>query len=344
MTTSFPKALGALAISVPICTVASAHPLKTAAPLATVGFKPTASGLISAHGVQIAYEDFGPRNRPVILLIMGTDGQLIDWPITLCRDLVNRGFRVIRFDNRDSGLSTNFDSAGLPDWAAVFASMGSGKAPPLAYTLNDMADDAVGLLDALAIKKAHLVGASMGGMIAQIIATRYPDRALSLTSIMAGSGNPAYLAPAKPELLAAIPPEPAPGDIDAIIARRIKLWKAIGSPAFPVEEQVLLERVARDVKRAYRPGGAARQGAATLTSGDRRNALRTIKVPTIVVHGDADPVVSPAAGREVADHIPGAMFRLIPGMGHDLPDALIPTIEDAITTVSESQKAVPTRR
>jgi pimeloyl-ACP methyl ester carboxylesterase len=181
-------------------------------------------------------------------------------------------------------------------------------------------------------------------MIAQIIATGYPGRALSLTSVMAGSGNPAYLAPAKPELLASIPPEPAPDDTAAILARRVKIWKAIGSPAFPIEESTLLERVKLGVKRAYRPGGAARQGAATLASGDRRDALRTIRVPTIVVHGDADPMVSPAAGREVADHIPGAIFRLIPGMGHDVPDALIPTIVEAITTTSGVQKTVPIQR
>jgi pimeloyl-ACP methyl ester carboxylesterase len=219
--------------------------------------------------------------------------------------------------------------------AAVFASIGTGQRPPLPYTLDDMAKDAIGLLDALGVARAHVVGVSMGGMIAQIIAARYPARTLSLTSIMAASGNPAFLAPARPELLASIPPEPEPGDREAAIARQIKVWERLGSPRFRMPDAVVRERVTQAITRAYHPAGTARQGAATLASGDRREAMRSIHVPTVVVQGAADPLVAPAAGSEVAALILGAELRMIAGMGHDLPDAVVPTLVDAINAAIE---------
>ena len=194
---------------------------------------PTSKGKVQANGITIAYESFGPADRETVLLIMGTGGQLTAWPVELCEELVKRGYRVVRYDNRDVGLSTRFEAAGIPDFAAVVAAAQAGKAAPLPYTLYDMAKDAVGLLDSLGIGKAHIVGASMGEMIAQIVATDHRDRTLSLTSIMATSGKPGLPIIAKPEVVAKIPPPPAVDDKEAYIARQVKALQTIGSPGPP---------------------------------------------------------------------------------------------------------------
>lgn len=291
-------------------------------------------GKVQANGISIAYESLGPTNRETVLLIMGTGGQLTQWPPELLTELVKRGYRVVCYDNRDVGLSTHLDAAGLPDWMAIGAALKAGKPAPLAYTLDDMANDTVGLLDALGIRKAHLVGVSMGGMIAQIVAAKFPERTRSLTSIMAGSGNPALPLPAKPDVVAKMPPPVPNGDTEAIIAREIKVWQVIGSPGYPTDERLLRKRVTDAVKRSYYPAGMERQGVAAVFAGDRRSSLKSIKSPTVVVHGSEDPIVPIEGGREVAANIPGAELRVIPGMGHDIPDALVPVVLEAITSAT----------
>jgi pimeloyl-ACP methyl ester carboxylesterase len=199
-----------------------------------------------------------------------------------------------------------------------------------------MAKDAVSLLEALGIKKAHIAGASMGGMIAQIVAANYPERTLTLTSMMATSGKPGLPIVATPEKMAAIPPPGPDADKDAYIARQIKVWQAIGSPAYPTDEAVLRKRIVQQVERSYCPACEARQGAASLFTGmeDRRAKLNSIQAPTVVVHGAEDPLVPVDAGRDVAANIPGAELRIIPGMGHEVPDALVKTIADAIVAAA----------
>jgi pimeloyl-ACP methyl ester carboxylesterase len=301
---------------------------------------------VQANGITIAYETFGPTDRETVLLIMGTGAQLTEWPVELCQELVRRGYRVVIYDNRDVGLSTRFEAAGLPDWKAISNALGAGKPAPLAYTLYDMARDAVGLLDALGIKKAHIAGGSMGGMIAQIVATDHPEHTLSLTSIMATDGKPGLPVIAKPDVTAKIPPPAPDGDKEAYIARQVKALQIIGSPAYPTDEKTLRERVVRAVQRSYYPAGEARQGAAALVTAleDRRAKLRTIKAPTVVLHGAEDPIVPVEAGRDVAANIPGAELRVIPGMGHDLPIALVNTFADAITAAASRATGTKARQ
>ncbi|HUD52250.1 alpha/beta hydrolase [Parvibaculum sp.] len=287
---------------------------------------------VQANGITIEYESFGPSDRETVLLIMGLGGQLTMWQTELCHELVARGYRAIRFDNRDVGLSTKFEAAGMPDMAAIFGALMTGKKPDAPYSLDDMAADAVGLLDALEIGRAHIVGASMGGMIAQLVAANHPERALSLTSIMSTTGNPA-LPQAKPEVMTMLM-TPAPADLEGAIQRGIKMWQMIGSPGFPTDETILREWVTRDVKRSAYPVGVARQMAAIVSNGDRREKLKGIKVPAVVLHGDADPLVPVEGGRDTAASIPGAELRIVPGMGHDFPVALVGTFADAITAAA----------
>ncbi|HEX7119481.1 MAG TPA: alpha/beta hydrolase [Longimicrobiales bacterium] len=305
------------------------HAQTTAAPPTAA----TEAAVVVGH-VVLRYAVAGPADGEPVLLIGGTATQLTDWPAALVDGLAARGFRVITFDHRDSGRSTHLDDAGAPDWPAIFGALAAGAEPPLAYTLDDMADDAVGLLDALSIDRAHLFGTSMGGMIAQIIAAKHPERTRSLTSAMAGSGNPAIRIPADPARLAAVPPPPPAADTAAAIERQVAMWRALASPENPVDEATLRARIAAAVARAYDPVGAERQGAAAAAAGDRRAQLRTIRAPTVVVHGADDPLVPVEAGREVASLIPGAELRVVPGMGHDLPDAAVPSIVDAIASAA----------
>jgi pimeloyl-ACP methyl ester carboxylesterase len=294
------------------------------------------SGTVEANGITLAYASHGPTNREAILLIGGTGMQLIEWPIELVRELVNRGYRVVRFDSRDVGLSTHLDDAGLPDWAAITRAGQEGEPPPLAYTLEDMAQDAVGLLRALGIEKAHIVGVSQGGMIAQLMAIHHGEHVLSLTSIMATSGNPALPLIAKPEAFAAVAAPPAGDSLEAVVDYEVRARQALSSPAYPSDEQTLRRQVEQSVRRSYDPAGLARQQAAAVVAHyqDRREALRGVQVPTVVVHGAEDPLVLVQGGREVAESIPNADFRLISGMGHDLPVALVPAIADAITAAA----------
>ena len=285
---------------------------------------------VKANGIEIEYESFGPADRDAVLLIMGFSAQLTMWPTELCEELVSRGYRVIRFDNRDVGLSAKLEAKGIPDMEKLFGALMTGAAVEAPYSLDDMAADAAGLLDALKIERAHIVGASMGGMIAQLVAANHPEKTLSLTSIMSNTGNP-DLPQGSPEAMGALlAPAPAPDDIEAIIARGINTWKVIGSPGYPTDDQQLRQWVMRDAKRSYYPQGVTRQFAAIVANGDRRPKLKNIKAPTVVLHGADDPLVPVAGGKDTADNIPGAELRVIPGMGHDFPLGLVPVFADAI--------------
>jgi pimeloyl-ACP methyl ester carboxylesterase len=303
-------------------------------------------GQVEANGITIAYESFGPEEREAILLIMGNGAQLTAWPVELIDELVRRGYRVLIYDNRDVGLSTKFDKAGVLDAKAVIEARVAGKPAPMPYTLDDMAQDAVGLLDALGIKQAHVAGVSMGGMIAQLVAADHPEHVLSLTSIMSNSGNPAVPFPADPGAIARIPPAAAEGDQEAIVARAVKVIQVMAGPDYPPDERRIRDLVIRSMKRSADRAGMARHNTVSSLGlyEDRRAKLRTIKVPTVVVHGAKDPIMSVEGGKDTAASIPGAELRIIPGMGHDLPIPLVKTIADAITaatTRATGAKAAP---
>lgn len=286
-------------------------------------------GEAQVNGIKVTFEDKGLKDAPAILLVMGLGGQLTLWPDEFVDALVAHGFRTIRYDNRDVGLSTRFESAGVPNlkWMFVKAALRLPVRP--AYTLADMAADGIGLLDHLGIAQAHIVGASMGGMISQHIAARYPERVLSLTSIMSTTGNP-RLPRANKEAMAVLANRPMSGDPEAMIAYSVRAARVIGSPAYPAAEERLQRRVRHDFERGWYPQGVARQMAAIVADGDRRAMLATIKAPTLVIHGEADPLVPLAGGKDTAANIPGARLLTIPGMGHDLPLALVDTLADAV--------------
>jgi pimeloyl-ACP methyl ester carboxylesterase len=311
-----------------------AYPLSVA--MLAAAPEPQQRGQVQANGITIAYESRGQADRETILLIAGTAMQLTAWPDELLGELVKRGYRVIVYDNRDVGLSTKMDAAGMPDFEAVVKARLSGQPAPLSYTLYDMARDAVGLLDALGVKKAHVAGVSMGGMIAQIVATDHPKHTLSLTSIMATDGKPGLPIVAKPERLASVPPPGGADDKSAYIARQVKVYQALAGPDHPPAEADLRERVNREVERSFCPLCEARQAAAALFTAmeDRRARLNGLEVPTVVLHGADDPIVPVEAGRDVAENVPGADLRIVPGMGHDIPAALAKVVADAITAAA----------
>ncbi len=301
----------------------------------TAGASPR-EGQVKSNGITIAYESYGPKDRETMLLIQGQGAQLTAWPVELCEELVKRGYRVIIYDNRDVGLSTKFDSAGMPDLEAIIKARAESKPAPMAYTLDDMAKDAVGLLDALGIKKAHIVGVSMGGMIAQLVAADYPEHTLSLTSIMSTSGNPAIPFPAKPEVLAKMAPPPPKDDTEANVAHGVELVRILAGPAYPPDEKRIRQIIHRSLKRCDHRAGMERHKAAAALGffEDRRPKLKTIKAPTVVIHGTEDPIVPVEGGKDVAANIPGAELHIIPSMGHDLPIPLVKTIADDITKVA----------
>ena len=294
--------------------------------------------LITANAISIEYESYGPDHAPVVLLIMGLGAQLTLWPIELVDALVSRGFRVIRYDNRDIGLSTKFDAAGVPDMPTLVMALLTGNKPKTPYSLDDMAADATGLLDALGIAKAHIVGASMGGMIAQLVATNHPERTLSLTSIMSTTGNPA-IPPAQPDAMAVLTNRPATPDVATMVDFTISAARTIGSPAYPAAEDRLRSRALADFQRSFSPMGMARQMAAIVANGDRRAKLAQVAVPTLVIHGDADPLVPLEGGKDTAASITGAELMVIPGMGHDLPLELVDMIADAVAKVTQRAEA-----
>ncbi|NTV13304.1 MAG: alpha/beta hydrolase [Desulfobulbaceae bacterium] len=281
---------------------------------------------VTVNGIQLEYDTFGDRSSPALLLIMGGGSQMIYWEVEFCELLAKKGRFVIRFDNRDIGLSTKFENAGIPDMLAAM----KGEPVSLAYTLEDMADDAVALLDALGLDKAHICGASVGGMIAQVISYRHPERVLSLTSIMSSTGNP-ELPQIKPEILAEVY-KPVPDGREAYIEHNVNMWRKLWSPGFPFDEGRLRTLMAESYDRSYYPQGMARQSAAALVHGYRKSSIASIKTPTLVIHGDKDPFMSVEGGRETAQLIPGATLLIIDGMGHDMPKEVWPTIIDAMSS------------
>ena len=288
---------------------------------------------IAANGIQIEYDIHGPDAGEPLLLIMGLGQQLTRWPSSLIDSLIGEGFRVIRFDNRDIGLSTGFDHVATPDLPSVFGALVEGRDPGAPYLLDDMADDAAGLLDALGVARAHVAGVSMGGMIGQMLAARHPGKVLSLVSVMSTTGNPA-VPPATPEAQAVLFARPAATDLDSLAEHALKAQIAIQSPAWPVDPAVERPKLKAAIERSYHPAGVARQMCAVIASGDRREALKTITAPTIVLHGDADPLVPVQGGKDTAATIPGAELRIVEGMGHDLPEAVQGRFVDAVKSAA----------
>ena len=276
-----------------------------------------------ANGIEVAYDEIGDPAGEPILLVMGLAAQLIHWDEGFCRLLADRGYRVIRFDNRDIGHSQKIEDAPVPGNAAMLLGLGRP-----AYRLRDLAADAAGLLDDLEIERAHVVGASMGGMIAQAVAIGHPERVLSLTSIMSSTGNRRLGRPAWRAFgtLLAKPPR----DRDGYVEQAVKTFKVIGSPGYPMDEERFRALVGATYDRGYYPPGVARQLHAITVSGNRTRRLRELQVPALVIHGDSDLLVRPAAGRATARAIPGARLLMIEGMGHDLPPALWPQLTGAI--------------
>lgn len=283
-----------------------------------------------ANGIALCYDTFGDRQAPPLLLIMGLGAQMIAWDDAFCTQLAARGHYVIRFDNRDIGRSTWFTEAGVPDTAAAFMAAMQGQPVQAPYTLRDMAADAVGLLDALDIASAHVVGASMGGMIAQTMAIHHAPRVRTLTSIMSSTGAPG-LPTGTPEALAMLF-KPTPTDEAGYIESYAQTWKVLRAGSFPADEARDAARAAENFARGLNPAGSARQLVAVLASGSRKEALAAVSLPTLVVHGDVDPLVPLACGIDTAESVPGASLRVIEGMGHALPISTWPQVIDAIAT------------
>ncbi|MDQ1445775.1 MAG: hypothetical protein QOI20_2239 [Acidimicrobiaceae bacterium] len=279
---------------------------------------------VRANGITIEYDDFGHPDDPALLLIMGLGTQMIAWDERLCEQLAAEGFHVVRFDNRDVGLSEKIEGGPRPD---VLAAM-QGDTSSASYNLDDMAADAAGVLDALGIQKAHVVGASMGGMIAQTFAINYPDRILSLCSIMSTTGH-AEAGQPHPEVLPILL-GPRPNSREEAVDRAEQAVRAFGSKGLPVDWDLIRRRAGQGYDRCFYPIGFGRQLLAILASGDRTERLAALDVPTVVIHGSDDRLVDPSGGRATAAAIPGAELVEIEGMGHDMPEAAWPRIIDAV--------------
>jgi pimeloyl-ACP methyl ester carboxylesterase len=279
-----------------------------------------------ANGIQIEFESLG-EGEP-LLLIMGLGAQLVMWPDELCQQLVARGFRVIRFDNRDIGLSSKITEGGRPPVRRMLFRTLLGRPVKAPYTLLDMADDTVGLMDFLGLRDAHVVGASMGGMIAQTMAIIHQSRVRSLTSIMSGPGDRMTFLGKRSAVRPLL--RPPPRTREAFHALWLEFFRKAGGSGYPVDEVHLRQQTSRAWDRDPGPPELARQTAAIFASGDRRPALRLVRAPTLVIHGSDDPLIRPAAGRATARAIPRAVLRELPGMGHYLPRALWPVLVDEI--------------
>jgi pimeloyl-ACP methyl ester carboxylesterase len=287
--------------------------------------------------IQIEYDTFGNPSDPALLLVMGFTAQMTLWDENFCRLLADGGRFVIRFDNRDVGLSTKLDGQDV-DMNAVLGALfgdGSTEMPPVPYTLSDFSNDAFGVLDALGIQKAHIVGASMGGMIVQTMAIEHPERVLTMTSIMSTTGEREY-GQAAPEAMAALL-TPPPTERAAYVENSASVAKVFSSPRYFDADKTKV-RAAASYDRMFYPEGATRQMAAIAASGDRTDGLRALKVPTLVIHGAADTLITPSGGLRTAELIPGANLLLLDDMGHDLPEQLWPLIVDVI--VSHTRHAI----
>ena len=284
---------------------------------------------VAAGDVEIACETFGDPADPPVVLVMGLATQMLGWPDGFCEALAERGHFVVRFDNRDIGLSTHLHDAPAPNAMAAFA----GDTSSASYTLSDMAGDTVGLLDALGLDSVHLVGASMGGMIAQTVAIEHPERLRSLTSIMSTTGDASVGQPTDQALAVLLAP-PARTREEAV-ERTVASYRVIGSPGFAFDEAALRERAGLSYDRAHDPLGVGRQLLAVLASGSRSERLRELRVPALVIHGAQDPLVRLSGGQATAEAIPGAELVVIDGMGHDLPRELWPDITGRIAALTE---------
>jgi pimeloyl-ACP methyl ester carboxylesterase len=288
---------------------------------------------VQSNGIELAYEVFGAFVDRPLVLVMGFAQQMITWPDEFCQWLADRGHFVVRFDNRDVGESTVLDGVTVPDVAAMIASYlahgDPGDVAGAPYTLDDMADDTAGLITALGLESAHVCGMSMGGMIAQTLAYRHPERVRSLVSIMSTTGNP-NLPQGRPEALQTLVTPPPLHDRDAFVDATVELFRTIGTPRH-FDEPRVRDLARRQWDRGIHLLGAARQMIAIAAHGDRRERLKGVKAPTLVLHGDEDPLIPIEAGRDTAAAIEGASFVAIEGMGHDLPEPMWPWIVDAIT-------------
>ena len=289
---------------------------------------------ISANGITLEVEDHGPVSGEPLVLVMGLGMQLVAWHPDFVAMLVARGFRVIRFDNRDIGLSQRFDHLGVPNLALDSLKYAVGMKVAAPYTVATMADDTAGLLDAMGLSSAHICGASMGGMIAQQLAARHPLRVRSLTLIMTSSGARRLPGPTLKVRSALISRPKDAKNVQSVIEHYVKLYKLIGSPGYPAADDYLNDRLGQAVRRSYRPQGTARQMVAIAADGDRSPLLGAIKVPTRIIHGADDPLVPVAAGRDLAAKIPGAQIDEIGGMGHDLPTPLWPRFVAGIASAA----------
>lgn len=286
------------------------------------------AAFVPANGIQLCYETFGDPANPPMVLIMGLAAQMIVWDDEFCTLLAARGFWVVRFDNRDIGMSTRFPKARTPRFAELMLAQATRIKFRMPYTLRDMAADTIGLMDALGIRSAHVVGASMGGAIAQEIAILYPSRVRSMTSIMSSTGDPKLPGPT-PRALAVLSKK-VPLDREGYIREYVHTWSVLAGDHFPFNAERTARQGAASYDRGINPPGVARQLLAIIASGNRRKALRGVTVPTLVIHGTADPLVPDAAGRDTALTIPGAKLLLIEGMGHSFPREVWPRIIDAI--------------
>jgi pimeloyl-ACP methyl ester carboxylesterase len=287
---------------------------------------------VNANNITIEYDTFGEKSQPVLLLIMGLGAQMIHWDTVFCQKLADKGFFVIRYDNRDVGLSSKMEGAEVPDMASLIGDMMAGKTPKVPYSLDDMASDGVALMDVLGVTSAHICGASMGGMIAQLIACNHPGRALSLTSIMSTTGNPG-LPSSTPEAQDALS-APRPTTEAEVAERAITNKSIIGSPGFDQDLDFTAKRAVEAFNRNTCPAGYARHIAAIISNGDRREKLQKLDLPTLVIHGKADPLVPVQGGQDTFDNIKGAKLKLIEGMGHDLPKGAWSEIIDAIFDIA----------
>lgn len=290
---------------------------------------------VGPSGIEIAYERLGDPQAPPVLLVMGLALQMHGWPDGFCAELTGRGMQVIRFDNRDCGLSTHFHDAPVPDLAAARR----GDLSSVSYDVSDMAADTVGLLDALGLASAHVVGLSLGGAIGQTMAIEHPGRVRSLTSLMSTTGAPGVGRP-DPAVLGVLA-GPPPANRAEAVERTVRAVRVMGSPGFPHDEAAVRERAARAFDRDYDPLGVARQAVASVASGDRTALLGAVRVPTLVIHGADDPVCDVSGGRATAAAVPGAGLTVFEGMGHDLPRALWPEFASLIAAHVERAERAP---
>lgn len=285
-----------------------------------------------AKGLTVGYDSFGDARDEAMLLISGLGTQRLRWVDPFCERLAAQGFHVIRFDNRDTGESTHFPGAPVPDFGVLAAALADGRVPAVPYTLHDLASDATALLDALGIARTHVVGRSMGGMVAQLLASTHAERVRSMVAIMSSTGHPGLPATAPDVMAMLMRPAPDPRmDEAAFLAHGMALARRIAGPGFPFDDVYHRAVLQAELRRPQGPGGMARQIAAIAATGSLRPLLARVVAPTLVVHGSDDPMIPPACGRDVADHVADAEFLLMDGMGHDVPAALHDGLIQAIT-------------